>query len=71
MLMVGDGLLSLINPKRHCLLWETGPKAWRDLADEFAEHPKVTRGLGLAEMAAGVWLASEQKPKLSELLFHR
>ena len=71
MLMVGDGLLSLIDPKRHCLLWETGPKVWRDFADEFAEHPQVTRGVGVAEILAGLWLASEQKPKLSELIFHR
>ena len=71
MLMVGDGVLSLINPKRHCLLWRTGPKVWRNLADEFAEHPQMTRGLGVAEVATGIWLASEQKPKLSEILFHR
>lgn len=71
MLMVGDGVLSLINPRRHCLLWKIGPAVWRNLADEFAEHPQVTRGIGIASVAAGVWLASEQKPTLSEALSHR
>lgn len=71
MLMVGDGLLSLINPKRHCLLWDVGPKAWRTMVDEFADHPKVTRGFGVAEVAAGLWLAAEQKPRLSEIFLRR
>jgi hypothetical protein len=25
MLLIGDGILSLLEPKRHCLLWEIDP----------------------------------------------
>ncbi len=69
LLLVGDGVLSLVDPKRHCLLWEIGPKSCRDFIDEFAQHPASTRWLGAAEAALGVWLASEQKPGLRARLF--
>jgi hypothetical protein len=68
MLLIGDGLLSLLDPKRHCLLWEVGPESCRELIDEFVEHPRMTRGVGFAELVLGVLLSSEQKPKLAERL---
>ena len=64
MLLIGDGILSLIAPKRHCLLWEVGPELCRELIDEFAEHPAATRVVGAAEAALGIWLASHQQPML-------
>jgi hypothetical protein len=64
MLLVGDGLLTLANPKRHCLLWEVGPKACRDLMEECAEHPTMTRWIGVAEALLGVALAEAQRPEL-------
>ena len=66
-LLVGDGLLTLIDPQRHCLLWEIGPKPCRALIDEFAEHPKVSRWLGAVEIVAGVLLAETQKPTFGRL----
>ena len=50
--MIGDGLLSLVDPKRHCLLWEIGPQWCREMVDEFAEHPNIARGAGLVELVA-------------------
>lgn len=62
-IMIGDGLLSLLDPRRHCLLWETGPAPCRELLDAFARRPGFTRAFGLAEALAGFWLATSQKPQ--------
>jgi hypothetical protein len=68
MLLVGDGVLSAIDPERHCLLWEIGPEPCRKAMDEFATHPAVTRVLGALEAAAGIWIASRQEPELTQKL---
>lgn len=62
MLLIGDGQLTLADPKRHCLLWEIGPKPCRELIDEFAQHPTMSRWAGLAEAVLGLFLAEAQKP---------
>jgi hypothetical protein len=62
LMLVGDGLLALLAPNRHCRLWKVGPQGLRDLVDEFAEHPAVTRWVGVAEAFAGVALAKSQLP---------
>ena len=63
MLIIGDGILAVLFPRRHCLLWKTGPKVYRDLMQEFAQRPGMTRLLGLLEAALGIWLASRQQPR--------
>lgn len=62
MLMVGDALVTLLDPERHCRLWMKGPEGWRRFIQTFVEHPGLTRGLALAELGVGVWLAEKQKP---------
>lgn len=62
MLMVGDALVTLVDPKRHCRLWMKGPEGWRRFLNLFIEHPGLTRGLAVVELALGVWLAEKQKP---------
>lgn len=62
MLMVGDALLTLLAPKRHTLVWNTGPKRWRNAMGYFAKHPTATRWAGFAELLLGAWIAQRQKP---------
>jgi hypothetical protein len=62
MVMIGDGVMTLVDPERHCRLWMKGPEAWRRFLDFFVEHPVMTRGLALAELGLGVWLAERQTP---------
>jgi len=69
MLFVGDGLVSMIEPERHCLLWEVGPEPCRKVMDGLVEHPTMTRGLGLLEVLFGMWLASRQEPRRIRRLF--
>ncbi len=64
MLLVGDGLLTIADPQRHCILWEVGPKPCRDVMDQFAKHPTMSRWFGLGEALLGVILAEYQTPAL-------
>jgi hypothetical protein len=66
LLLIGDGLLTLIDPRRHCLLWEIGPEPCRKLMDDFVEHPKMSRWVGAAEILSGILLAQAQRPRWSK-----
>jgi hypothetical protein len=57
MLMIGEGVLTIIAPRRHSLLWRFGPKSFRRVIEAFAEHPALTRLVAAAEAGLGLWLA--------------
>ena len=56
LLLVGDGVVAIIQPRRDALAWEIGPKSWQSLMDYLARHPRLTRVIGAAEVAAGLAL---------------
>ncbi len=60
--MIGDGVLACIEPRRHIELWEQGPEGWQKMMKPFVQNPGMTRCVGAAEAALGLWLASRQKP---------
>jgi hypothetical protein len=60
MLMIGDGLLSLVEPRRHLSLWVAGPRWWCGIIEPFVRRPDLTRCLGAGEVVLGVWLAFRQ-----------
>jgi hypothetical protein len=57
---IGDGLIELISPREHSLLWEVGPEGVRKVARLSAENPSYMRLLGAAQVAFGLWLALRQ-----------
>jgi hypothetical protein len=59
-LAIGDAVIELVAPKRHSLLWETGPEWSRRVARFFAENPNRMRLLGAAQLGFGLWLALRQ-----------
>jgi len=59
MIMVGDGVLGLVCPKRHVRSWKIGPEGYRELLDDLEERPVLTRCLAAAEVALGIWYASQ------------
>ena len=61
MLVIGDGVLGMLYPREHCLLWRGGPRWWRGAIDWFAAHPAITRTFAATEVAAGLWLARRQE----------
>ncbi len=62
LLMIGDGVLALLYPRRHPALWRGGPRTYREAIDFFTRNPELTRLLGGLEVALGLWLARKQFP---------
>ena len=58
--MIGEGLLAVIYPKRHLLLWQMGIPGLRDIVMRLVKRPYLTRLLAIAEAGAGFWLAKRQ-----------
>jgi hypothetical protein len=56
-LLIGDGVLGLLRPRGHCAVWRTRHAGWNSVVDWFAARPMLVRACGLAETAAGMWLA--------------
>ena len=59
-LTIGDGMIELVSPREHSLLWEFGPDRVRGVARFFAENPNLMRLLGAIQVAFGLWLALRQ-----------
>ena len=68
MMMIGDALVTLVDPQRHCRLWMKGPEKWREMIGVFVRHPGITRGLALGELGLGMWLAEKQRPMGTSLM---
>jgi hypothetical protein len=61
--LIGDGVMGLIKPRWHSLLWHFGPELMKAATEELSTHPKTARAVYLAELGAGVALASLQTPE--------
>jgi hypothetical protein len=59
-MMVGDGMLALTQPRRHMRLWNAGPTPYRKLATFFEGRPGLTMAVGAGLVVLGLWLASGQ-----------
>lgn len=57
---IGDGVIELLAPREHSMLWDAGPEGVRRVARFFAEHPNHMRLLGAGQVAFGLWLALRQ-----------
>jgi hypothetical protein len=62
MAIIGDSVLCVVAPRRHTGLWLGGPVWWRKVWRPFVDHPTLTRLLGAAGVAFGLWLARTQEP---------
>ncbi len=62
--LIGDGVMGLLKPRYHSLLWHFGPQLARAMTEELADHPKTARTVYLAEAALGVALAACQTPEV-------
>ena len=60
LILIGDGLMGLLRPRRHSLLWHFGPELAKAVTEELAEHPKTSRAIYAAELALGITVASLQ-----------
>ena len=62
MVLVGDGLLALVNPEREALAWRMGPEPFRSLMGYMAKRPTLTRWVGATQIAVGIWWALRDEP---------
>ena len=58
LILIADGLLSLLRPRRRSLLWHCGPELAKAMSEELADHPRTSRAIQAAKVAAGVALAT-------------
>ncbi|WP_242117714.1 hypothetical protein [Sphingomonas lacusdianchii] len=58
--MIGDGMLGLLQPRRHVELWreQAGGAEW--LVRPFVGHPGRRRAYAVLQIAAGLALAARQ-----------
>ena len=60
MVMIGDGVMALIDPARDVSAWNRGPKVWKRLMGGLSTRPGLTRAIGVAQIAGGVYWALKQ-----------
>jgi hypothetical protein len=60
LILIGDGLMGLLRPRRHSLLWHFGPELAKAVTEELAEHPQTARAIYAGELALGIALATTQ-----------
>ncbi len=61
--MVGDGLIGLTQPRRHVDLWKDKALGAERAVRPFVDRPGRRRLYALAQIGAGLWLASRQRPQ--------
>jgi hypothetical protein len=62
--LIGDGVMGLLKPRWHSLLWHCGPQLARAATEELAEHPNTARAVYFLEAAIGIAIAAQQTPEV-------
>jgi hypothetical protein len=61
MVMIGDGVMAMVNPRHDATAWKKGPRVWRDSMEWLAERPGLTRAIGAVQIVGGVLWALGQE----------
>ncbi len=61
LLLIGHGLIGLLKPRWHPLIWAGGPKLLRAASEELADRPGLARWVYGAEVAVGVAVAAQTR----------
>lgn len=57
-LLIGDGVLSFVYPRRYLLAVEFGPEGYKRALEELAERPPLTRLLAVGQVGLALFIAS-------------
>ena len=60
-LLIGDGLMSVLSPRWHSLVGYAGPQLVKAATEELAARRTAARIVGAAEIALGIALFSSQQ----------
>ena len=66
MVLIGDGMMAIVRPHRAAQAWNVGPKPWRSLMRTMADHPTLTRCVGISQVIAGILLAIREEKVLEK-----
>lgn len=61
--MIGDGLLGLLQTRRHVQLWQEDAMGAEHVVRPFVGHPGRRRAYAVLQIAAGLALAARQRAK--------
>ena len=62
MVLIGDGMMAIVRPRRDAQAWNVGPRPWRKMMRSLAHHPNLTRCVGIAQVVGGIlWASLEEK----------
>jgi hypothetical protein len=61
MALIGDGVMAVVKPQHDATAWKKGPKIWRVTMRALAKRPIVTRAIGVAQIAGGIWWALQSE----------
>jgi hypothetical protein len=61
LLLIGDGIISILEPRRHTKLWVAGPGLYHRAMSPLKRRPIAAQAVGLALIGVGLWLAQRQK----------
>ena len=56
LLLIADGILGMLMPRRRPLLWHLGPQLAKAATEELADHPSTARAVNAAKAALGLVL---------------
>lgn len=65
MIAIGDGVLALLNPRGHNLLWPADVPGHRRAMDWFVERSGLTRVGAILEIRLGIWLAGGDQRRIT------
>lgn len=55
-IVIGDGVVGLTQPRRHTWLWRSGPRPYQEAMQAFIERPGMTQVVSLVQISLGLWL---------------
>jgi hypothetical protein len=61
MALIGDGVTAMLYPGMGAKTWKVGPRPWKNFMQGLHDRPLLTRAIGVAEIAGGVWWALCQR----------
>jgi hypothetical protein len=61
--MIGDGVLGLLQPRRHVALWQERALGAEALVAPFVDQPGRRRAYAVLQIAAGIALAARQRAR--------
>jgi hypothetical protein len=59
-MMIGEGIVGALIPRRYMRLWDFGPKRYRKFIKASVKRPNLVRIASAAGAGVGVWLALRQ-----------